>query len=114
MKKRNFWLYLLLSIITFGVYSIYFWYVWVEDVNDECEGDGKPSKNFVLVLVLSIITCGIYRIIWQYKQHRRMQEKGLSVGLNLAPNAGVMLALIILVNIVAEYFLIADINKFVE
>jgi len=27
MKKRNFWLYLLLSIITFGIFSIYWYYI---------------------------------------------------------------------------------------
>ena len=31
--NRSFWVYLLLSIVTCGLYSIYFWYVYVEDLN---------------------------------------------------------------------------------
>ena len=31
--NRSFWVYLLLTFLTCGLYSIYFWYVYVEDLN---------------------------------------------------------------------------------
>ncbi len=49
--NRSFWVYLLLSIVTCGLYSIYFWYVYVEDLNTIFYGDGEDSPNYIIVLV---------------------------------------------------------------
>lgn len=46
--NRSFWVYLLLSIVTCGLYSIYFWYVYVEDLNTIFYGDGEDSPNYIL------------------------------------------------------------------
>ena len=43
--NRSFWVYLLLSIVTCGLYSIYFWYVYVEDLNTMFYGDGEDSPG---------------------------------------------------------------------
>ena len=43
--NRSFWVYLLLSIVTCGLYSIYFWYVYVEDLNTIFYGDGKDKDH---------------------------------------------------------------------
>ena len=51
--NRSFWVYLLLSIVTCGLYSIYFWYVYVEDLNTVFYGDGEDSPNYIIVLLLS-------------------------------------------------------------
>ena len=51
--NRSFWVYLLLSIVTCGLYSIYFWYVYVEDLNTIFYGDGEDSPNYIIVLLLS-------------------------------------------------------------
>ena len=48
--NRSFWVYLLLSIVTCGLYSIYFWYVYVEDLNTIFYGDGEDSPNYIIVL----------------------------------------------------------------
>ena len=39
--NRSFWFYLLLTFLTCGLYSIYFWYVYVEDLNTIFYGDGE-------------------------------------------------------------------------
>ena len=54
--NRSFWVYLLLSIVTCGLYSIYFWYVYVEDLNTIFYGDGEDSPNYIIVLLLSWVT----------------------------------------------------------
>ena len=56
---RNFVTFLILNFITCGIYGIYFWYLYVEDINTVFYGDGEDSPNYILVLVLSLITCGI-------------------------------------------------------
>ena len=63
--NRSFWVYLLLSIVTCGLYSIYFWYVYVEDLNTIFYGDGEDSPNYIIVLLLSWVTCGIYGVYWR-------------------------------------------------
>ena len=63
MKQRSFVVYLLLNIVTCGIYGIYFWYVFTENLNQICAEkvpNDKPSMNYILVLLLSIVTCGIF------------------------------------------------------
>ena len=50
--NRSFWFYLLLTFLTCGLYSIYFWYVYVEDLNTIFYGDGEDSPNYIIVLLL--------------------------------------------------------------
>ena len=45
IRQRDFWIYLLLSIVTCGIYGIYFWYKYTEDVNTVCYGDGQETMN---------------------------------------------------------------------
>lgn len=72
IKTRSFIAYLLLSIITCGIYGIIYWYQFNEDVNTICEGDGRTTSNYIVVLLLSIITCGIYMWVWYYKEADRL------------------------------------------
>ena len=74
IKQRNFWVFLLLNLITCGFYGIYFWYVWNKDVNCICEGDGHDMPNYIVVLLLGLVTCSIYFYYWVYKQGNRLQE----------------------------------------
>ena len=55
MKQRSFVVYLLLNIVTCGIYGIYFWYVFTENLNQICAEkvpNDKPSMNFLLFLAL--------------------------------------------------------------
>jgi len=72
IQYRSFWKYLLFSIITCGIYGIYYLYGYVKDLNKVCEGDGKESKNYIVVLLLSMVTCGIYGLYWWYVQGERL------------------------------------------
>ena len=73
--NRSFWFYLLLTFLTCGLYSIYFWYVYVEDLNTIFYGDGEDSPNYIIVLLLSWVTCGIYGVYWRYKQANSMYRE---------------------------------------
>lgn len=70
---RSLLIYILLTIVTCGIYSIIFWYMYTEDINKVCDGDGNESPNYIIVLLLSIVTCGIYGFYWYYKQGNRLQ-----------------------------------------
>lgn len=51
--------YIILSIITCGIYSYYFIYKMAHDVNIACDGDGENTSGLVAFVLLSLITCGI-------------------------------------------------------
>jgi len=68
MKKlttnRGFWLALLLTIVTLGIYGFYLVYAFAKETNIACAEDGKRTKGLVAYILLSILTLGIYSIVW--------------------------------------------------
>ena len=117
--NRSFWVYLLLSIVTCGLYSIYFWYVYVEDLNTIFYGDGEDSPNYIIVLLLSWVTCGIYGVYWRYKQANRMYRESYDrYGVMIEENGSAILLWTLLGyltggigQLVADYFMIQNLNK---
>ena len=58
--------FILLSLITFGIYAIVVMYGLSEDINTVCgRYDGRKNMNYLLVFfILGPITCGIFTFIW--------------------------------------------------
>ena len=65
IKNRNIALCIVLSIITCGIYGIYWLVCLVDDLNVASGRTGDTSGG--MVFLLSLITCGIYGIYWMYK-----------------------------------------------
>lgn len=65
IKRRNIALCIIFSIITCGIYTMY----WLVKINNEGKelADQKEFTSGGLVLLFTIITCGIYGIYWGYK-----------------------------------------------
>ncbi|MDO5665239.1 MAG: DUF4234 domain-containing protein [Bacteroidia bacterium] len=61
---RGFWLSLLLSIVTFGIYGLYLVHVFAKETNIACKEDGKQTQGLLFFFLLSIVTFGIYGIVW--------------------------------------------------
>ncbi len=91
IKQRSFLTYVLLSIITCGIYSIFFWYSYSDDMNKICKGDGKETQNYLLVFLLSFITFGIYGYIWYYSVGNRLQENAPRYGVTFNENGTTIL-----------------------
>lgn len=83
MKKKNIALYIILNIVTLGIFSLFFWYKWTKDLNKLCEGDEKDSANYVLVLLLNIFTFGIYSLVWNYQMGERLYQKAGDYGVEI-------------------------------
>ena len=64
VKNRNIALCVVLSIITCGIYGIYWLVCLVDDLNVASGRTGDTSGG--MVFLLSLITCGIYGIYWMY------------------------------------------------
>ena len=71
---RSLLVYILLTIVTCGIYSWVFIYQLIQDVNIACDGDGEETMNFWLFLLLSLVTCGIFAYIWYYQLGNRLQN----------------------------------------
>lgn len=68
IKQRNIALCIILSIVTCGIYGMY-WYVCItDDMNAALDEQGTTG---VKALLFTIITCGLYGFYWAY----RMGEK---------------------------------------
>ena len=53
-------MYILLSIVTCGIYGLYFTYKMAQDTNQICAGDGDKTAGLGAYILLSLVTCGIY------------------------------------------------------
>lgn len=67
--KRNIALCIIFTIITCGIYAIYWMYVMNEEINRMSEDANGTSGG--LVILFSILTCGIYTWYWLYRMGER-------------------------------------------
>lgn len=58
--------FILLSLITCGIYALFFWSAYARDMNIVCAGDGKHTGGIIKRILLSMITFGIYELVWMY------------------------------------------------
>jgi len=64
-------LYLILTLITCGLFNLYWNYKQMEACNELLK---REDFNFVYWLLFSILTCGIYHIYYQYKMGAAIME----------------------------------------
>lgn len=83
---RSLAMYILLSILTCGIYSYFFIYKMAKDVNTACAGDGDSTGGLVQFVLLSFITCGIYAWIWYYKLGNRLAANAPRYGMTFQEN----------------------------
>lgn len=83
---RNLLVVILLSIVTCGIYGLYFTYSLANDVNIACEGDGESTSGLLTYLLLSIVTCGIYAYVWHYMVANRLAANAPRYGMNFQEN----------------------------
>ena len=64
IKNRNVALYIVLSIVTCGIFALY-WFVCIADDANTLSNNKGTSGG--VALLLTLVTCGIYGIYWAYK-----------------------------------------------
>ena len=65
-------MYILLSIVTCGIYGYYIIYKLAHDVNQTCAEDGDNVGGLGAYILLSVVTCGFYSVYWMYKIQNRL------------------------------------------
>lgn len=94
--NRGLIVYILLSIVTCGIYQYFFIHNLAKDANELCDGDGQKTSGLLTFLLLGIITCGIYNLIWWYKLCNRMAANAPRYGLTLQENGTTYLLWVLL------------------
>ena len=117
MKKKNIALYIILNIVTLGVFRFFFWYKWTKDLNKLCDGDGKDSANYFLVLLLNVFSIGINVPVWNYQMAERMFQKADDYGVEIK-HGGLFIMIWKLIpfigSFVANIMKIVYINKLID
>lgn len=110
--------YILLSLITCGIYSYYFIYKMAKDVNQICSEDGDKVGGLGAYILLSFLTCGIYSIYWLYKIQNRLHIAGPRFGIPISETGTTILLWYLLGFLlcgigpmVALYFVIKSVNR---
>lgn len=83
--------WLLLSLVTCGIYSFYFLYCLARDVNTLCQDDGDYTPGLAEFILLSVVTCGFYAYYWYYKIGNRLQANAPRYGLVFQENGTTVL-----------------------
>ena len=110
IEKRNIGLSILFSILTCGIYSI-FWFVKMTDESNALSGQNETSGG--MAFLLTIVTCGIYTLFWNYKMGKTM-EKAQQRVVHATDNSVLYLILAIFGFQIISYCIIqSDINALV-
>ena len=69
-EERNIAVAIILTIVTCGIYGLY-WFVVISDDVKEYSNDSEMMSGGV-ALLLTIVTCGIFGFYWAYKLGKNM------------------------------------------
>lgn len=85
---------LVLSVITCGIYNVYWNYVQIQAMNALL---GRREYDFTKWLVLTLVTCGIYHVYFEYKMGNDLYAYLKGIGRDVSPALqiiGVVLAIL--------------------
>jgi hypothetical protein len=110
--QRSVGLSLVLTLITCGIYGIYWFIVLTNDVG-RLSGDTSftGGKHFLLILV----TCGIWSFVWSYQLGKNIAEAQERHGVRVTDNSILYLILNIFGLGIVNYALAqSEVNKLVQ
>lgn len=90
IKERNVAVCIILSLVTCGIYGIY-WFICLN--NDANTVSNTFTTSGGVAFLLSIVTCGIYYFYWSYKQGEKIDHAKNSRGIQ-SSNTGVVYLLL--------------------
>ena len=110
MRHRSVGTCVFLTIITCGIYGLY-WLVCLTDDSNECTGMWQTSGG--AALLFTIITCGIYSIYWCYKMGEKLDQARAERGVPTGSQAILYLILSIVgLEIVAWALMQSELNRY--
>ena len=109
VQQRNIALCIVLSIVTCGIYGIYWFICLSNDANTVSRTNGTSGGTAFL---LSLVTCGIYSFYWMFKQGEKLDAAKTAKGMPSSNSGIIYLVLAIFGLGIISYALMQDsINK---
>lgn len=78
VQQRSVALAIVLTIVTCGIYGIY-WLIVLNDEINTVTGNADDTSG-ALVFLFTVITCGIYSYFWMYKTGVKLDDHEVSRG----------------------------------
>lgn len=111
LQRRNIALCIVLTLITCGIYGIY-WFICLTNDCNTVSNDPDGTSGGVAFL-LSLITCGIYGLYWAYKCGQKIDYAKTQSGVP-SSNTGILYLILSFIGLgIVAYALMQDeLNKF--
>lgn len=90
IKERNIIVQILLTVVTCGLYGIY-WFITLTD--DAAHAAGEADFSGGKAFLFTILTCGIYGLYWYYKMGKTLYVANQKAGLTASDNSVLFLVL---------------------
>ena len=110
IQRRNIALYIVLTLVTCGIFGLY----WLVVLNNDCNNAAAISDGTSggVVILLSIVTCGIYGLYWYYKMGQNLDIALQNRGRVPSNKSVILLVLSIFgLGIVSSALIQDDLNK---
>lgn len=115
IKERSYFIFILLGIVTFGIYPIVFWTKFSNDVNKVCDGDGRKTMKFVFVWLLNFVTLGIFGLVWKVMLGQRLKANAPRYDLKTSESGALVLIYTLFIPVIGfmigQAILIKNFNK---
>lgn len=115
MVKRNPAVVIILSIITCGIYGIYWFVTVTNEIENALKSKDGSCSSGGMAFLFSLLSCGIYTYYWWYKEGQRVAA--LQRERNLPVNDQSVLYLILTifgVGIINYALMQSDLNKIID
>ena len=111
MKQRNIAACIIYSLLTCGIYTLYWYVCMVDDVNFVSQNNNTSGGK---ALLFSFLTCGIYTYFWVYTAGERLDNVKMQQGYPSSNQAIIYLLLTIFgLGIVSFALIQNELNKYV-
>ncbi len=110
IENRNIAVCILLSFVTCGIYSIY-WFICLTDETNTISKNGGDTSG-VIAFLLTVVTCNIYGLYWAYRQGEKIDQAKTDRGIS-SNSSGIAYLLLCLFGfgIVAYALMQNELNK---
>ena len=111
MQRRDPVIAIILSIVTCGIYGIY-WFISMTNESNQLLNEPNQTSGGKAFL-FGLITCGIYLFYWNYKMCKKVYAIQLKNNVQATDNSILYLILSLVGLSIINYFLIqTELNKF--
>lgn len=112
MKSRSIPMCIIFSIITCGIYGIYWFICLTNDANDLSSRQDETSGG--VAFLLTLITCNIYGIYWAYKMGEKLDAAKSNRNIPSSNSAVLYLILELFIPIVGWVLMQNEINQLID